>query len=364
VEVLTRGGQRFAVLKAGEIFGEVALLDQLPRTATVRTFEPTTLLRIERGLLLELLSRTDPVIRHLLELLLVRFRARSADPDTPTGGEQQPLVQGEDHAAATLTLQLSHDLAHALENGQLALAYQPLVSLKDRSLVGFEALIRWQHPLIGCILPAKLIRLAEKTGQISAVGLWVLQRAIRDWPELRAYCRNGGFISVNLSGQELAKPDIVVTIENLLASAGMPPQELKVELTETALIDDVTGVVEVLRALAQKGIAIALDDFGTCYSGFDYLKLLPISGLKIDKSFVLELDSSTRSRELVQTSLQLARSLGLQAIAEGVETAAIAAELAELGCDIAQGFYFARPMSLQAIPQWHHDALSLGRLAA
>ncbi len=365
VEVLAKDGQRIAVMRAGEIFGEIALLDQMPRTATVRTLEPTTLLRIERELVQELLKRTDPVIRHLLVLLLERFRNRSGVHRVISATPEQD--ESGDMEAAMLTLILAQDLTFALENGQLELAYQPLVSLNEHNLVGFEALIRWQHPLLGSILPTKLISLAEKTGLIRPLGLWVLQRAVRDWPTLRSYCRatagTPAFISVNLSGAELANPQIVDTIDDLLTAAGMSPQELKVELTETAIIEDMETVGVVLGQLAKKGVAVALDDFGTGYSSFDYLKTLPVSCVKIDKSFIQELSSSARSREIVQSSLQLAKSLGLQSIAEGIEDENTANLLATMGCDIAQGYLYSMPLSLQAILQWVDESRKLGRLA-
>jgi EAL domain-containing protein (putative c-di-GMP-specific phosphodiesterase class I) len=366
VEVLAKGGQRVAILKTGEIFGEVALLDQLPRTAAVRTLEPTTLLRIERDHVRELLKRADPVIRHLLELLLERFRFRSGYLETfVEGSERDPQSDSE---AAMLTLVLARDLTHALESGQLELAYQPLVSLSRHSLVGFEALIRWQHPLLGSIMPTKLIGLAEKTGLIRPLGLWVLQRAIRDWPVLRDYCQVPSdipiFVSVNLSGAELSNPVIVETIADYFSVAHMSPRELKVELTETAIIEDLESVGAALRKLSAMGVTIALDDFGTGYSSFDYLKMLPISCIKIDKSFIQDAKGSPRSREIVHTSLQLARSLGLMTIAEGIEDESTSALLADLGCDIAQGYFYSLPMSLQDIPNWLYESRTLGRLTS
>ena len=364
VEVLSREGVRIAVLNAGEIFGEIALLDQLPRTATVLTLTPSTLLRIERPHVQALLQRTDPVIRHLLMLLLERFRNRS--------GHEQALdahhAAAADSDAANLTLMLAQDLTHAMSNGLLELAYQPLVSLPEHTLIGFEALIRWQHPLLGSVMPTKLISLAEKTGLIRPLGLWVLQRAIADWPTLRGYCQtdtlNTAFISVNLSPGELGNPEIVESIARFLDEGAIPPHELQIELTESAVIEDLPSAKDVLQKLAATGISIALDDFGTGYASFDYLNTLPISCLKIDQSFIQEVLVSPRRREIVQTSVNLARSLGLLSIAEGIEDENTSKLLAELGCRIAQGYFYARPLSLQAIPKWLEEARLLGRISS
>ncbi len=226
--------------------------------------------------------------------------------------------------------------------------------------------MRWRHPLLGDITPTRLIALAEKTGLIRPLGLWVLQRALRDWPTLRTICQASthgpAFISVNLSAYELTNPQIAGIIENQLSAAGVPPQELKIELTETALVEDLDALGTSLAMLSARGVGIALDDFGTGYSSFEYLKSLPIDCLKIDRAFVGEVKSFPRRREIVQSSLQLAQTLGLATIAEGIEDEETARHLEQLGCDFTQGYFFSLPLSLHAIPQWHAEALRLGRL--
>ncbi len=386
IEVLSQSGRAIAVIKAGEIFGEVALLDQLPRTATLRTLEPTALLRIDRSHVQELLKRTDPVIRHLLTLLLERFRYRSAnsilrtgnlltplmdrlrprnEDDTPPQSSQQICWHEGDAAATNLTLILAQDLVQAMKNGQLTLAYQPLLSLPDRKLLGFEALIRWYHPILGSIAPTKLIPLAEKTGMIQALGLWVLNRAITDWPALRQHCEPSvkQFISINLSAPELASAELAITIDQLLATANIPHDQLQLELVETTLIEDMSTVSACLDNLTARGIRIALDDFGTGYASFEYLSSLPISCLKIDQAFIRDAANNSRRREVVQTAINLAHSLGMTTIGEGIEDEATAELLSELGCDVAQGYFFGRPMPKENISDWVKESRASGRLA-
>jgi len=364
VEVLAAGVRRIATLEAGALFGEVALLDHQPRTATVRTLEPTVLVCIDRGHVDELLKRTDPVIRHLLTLLLERFRSSHPGTLTAAGPAQQP----DDRDAALRTLMLTRDLSHALAHEQLELFYQPLVGFADRQLVGFEALVRWRHPTLGMIMPMEFIGLAEKTGLIHQLGFWVLQRAIADWASLRRFCQAGGglppFVSVNLSAAELGDPHIVDTIREQLAAKGMIPHELKIELTETVIIEDRATVGGVLEKLSALGIAVALDDFGTGYAGLDYLKTLPISCLKIDKTFVQEMATSLRSHEIVQSAINLAWALGLSTIAEGIEDEDTARRLDDMGCTVAQGYYFARPMPADSVESWLAEARGCGHLRA
>jgi EAL domain-containing protein (putative c-di-GMP-specific phosphodiesterase class I) len=363
IEVLGRSGKQLAILRAGEIVGEITQLDQRPRPATIRTLETTVLLRIDRKHVDELLKRTDPVIRHLLTLLLERFRHRSdgTEPGEPSSR------QATDLATTNLTLMMAQDLGYAMHNGQLSLAYQPLISLPEQRLLGFEALIRWQHPILGNISPAKLIPLAEKTGMTEALGQWVLTQGIGDWPTLRQYCHRtpspAPFISINLSAPELANPAIVETIDRLLAANRMQASELQLELIETTLIDDMPAVSGNLNQLTARGIGIALDDFGTGYASFEYLSTLPISCLKIDQAFILNATHDKRRREIVQMAINLARSLGMSTIGEGIEDEATGQLLAELGCNFAQGYFFGRPMALAAIPDWLSEARALGRLA-
>lgn len=368
VEVLAGVGpqqRRIAILTQGAMFGEVALLDRQPRTAAVRTLVPTRLIRIDRSHVNELLLRSDSVIQYLMHLLLARFRsthdaaglkqrqaAGSSNPD-PDSNTSEAL---DLHKAAVRTLSLAQNLSDAIDRQQLELFYQPLLAFNGLAVVGFEALIRWRHPTLGLISPMEFIPLAEKTGLIHRIGQWVLQRGVADWAELRPYCLGGTepdpFLSINLSAPELAGGDIVQSVQTCLQRHGTDPRELHIELTETIIIQNMDVVAATLHELRALGVGIALDDFGTGYAGLDYLQSLPFTCLKIDKTFVQQLNHSERSLHIIKAALELARSIGLSTIAEGIEDAEIGSQLAALGCSHAQGYFFGKPMPKEQVGAW------------
>jgi EAL domain-containing protein (putative c-di-GMP-specific phosphodiesterase class I)/CRP-like cAMP-binding protein len=366
VEVLVGTGgdmRRVAVLAEGAMFGEVALLDRQPRTATVRALVPTVLVRIDRTHVEELLQRSDPVIQYLLRILLERFRSQQTGPSSQNPEDVQtpqvpPQVSaGLDlHAAAVRTLSLAHDLSDAIDGNQLTLYYQPIIRLSDTSLAGYESLVRWQHPTLGIVSPDEFIPLAEKTGLIHRIGQWVLNRACRDWQALRGHCVQfedaHPFVSVNLSAPELCSPNIVKSIEECLAKNNMPAHELRIELTETIVISSLEAVSNALEKLRALEVGIALDDFGTGYAGLDYLQSLPFSSIKIDKTFVQQMHTSQRSFQIIKAALELSNPLGLSTVAEGIEDDTTATALAALGCTYGQGYFFGRPMPLTNIAQW------------
>ena len=260
----------------------IALLERLAQTASVRTLVPTRLICIDRSHVEELLSRSDPVIQSLLGLLLARSRTRH---DLHAGlasavllgtPNQTPQASTEDlHLAAVRTLSLAQDLSNAAKVNQFELFYQPPLALDGLVITGYEALIRWRHPMLGLINPAKFIPLAGKTGLIHKIGQWVLHRAIADWAELRPFCRNNAhlqpYVSVNLSAPELASPGIVESIRVRLIQYNMVPSELRIELTETVIIQNMDAVSSAVQQLRNLGTSVALDDIGTGNAGLDHL---------------------------------------------------------------------------------------------
>ena len=239
-----------------------------------------------------------------------------------------------------------HSLHRALERRELKLYYQPVVEVRAQRAVGVEALLRWDHPDQGLVAPQRFIPVAEESGLIIPIGAWVLHEACR---QLRRWQTNRfgavqGAVEVNLSARQVDDPEIVATVEHILAETGLAPSDLTLEITESALMSDAASALEVLRALKALGVTLAIDDFGTGYSSLSYLQRFPLDILKIDKTFVDELGTSAGASEIVAAVIKLAHALGLQVVAEGVECESQLAELDRLDCDFAQGYLFSRPV--------------------
>jgi diguanylate cyclase (GGDEF)-like protein/PAS domain S-box-containing protein len=247
------------------------------------------------------------------------------------------------HAQALTRLQTETDLQRALQRGELALVYQPIVSLGTGRIVGVEALCRWMHPERGVIEPAGFIPTAEETGVIVQLGGWVLREACRQVAEWRAELGVRIAVSVNLSARQIAHPGLVDTVRAALAETGLKPRHLKLEITESALLES-DAAEPVLRELCELGVEMQMDDFGTGYSSLSALHRLPIRALKVDRTFVGRIGEGGAPSQLVRTIVLMARGLDLAVIAEGVETEAQLAELREMGCDYAQGYLIARPL--------------------
>ena len=248
-------------------------------------------------------------------------------------------------------LLIENDLRRAIERDELHVAYQPVVALHDSSIVGFEALLRWEHPQRGAIPPAEFIPVAEENGLIDRIGRWVLERACRQaagWSLSRPDSAPIG-ISVNLSPAQLANRGFSATVAEVLASSGLEPACLSLEITESVLLEDPTAIADTLLGVKQLGVRIVLDDFGTGYSSLGYLSRLPLDALKVDRSFIGALGASSAGSAITEAIIAMARALSLQVVGEGTETSAQVGELRRLGCDLAQGYFFSPPISAAEI---------------
>jgi len=252
-------------------------------------------------------------------------------------------------AAAIDALDQENLLREAMARGQFVLHYQPQLDMRDGRITGVEALIRWNHPTRGLVFPLDFIGFAEKRGLIAAIGRWVLEQACR---QMKAW-HDAGFarvpVAVNLSAIEFRQRDLVPAMAAVLQASGLAPQFLEVELTESALIDQGSFIGEQLQALKALGVRLAIDDFGTGYSSLAYLKRFPIDRLKIDRSFVQDTPADADDVAIITAILQMARSLKLATVAEGVETVEQQALLRSLGCGDFQGFLVSRPIAAEAM---------------
>jgi len=238
-------------------------------------------------------------------------------------------------------------LRFALERNEFSIAYQPLYSL-NRQLRGFEALLRWKHSELGLVGPDQFIPVAEETGLIVAIGEWVLAEACRQAVEWNAASETPLKMFVNTSRVQLDRPDFTDTIARVLARSHLAAELLELEVTESWIITDPQAAAERLRCLRDLGIGISIDDFGTGHSSFSCLQLLPVNTIKIDKSFIARLDGTTTGSAIVRTIVALAEQLGLQTVAEGVETGLQFDELQGTHCGLLQGYLLAKPLTPEA----------------
>lgn len=357
--VVEQGVERRVLLMCkGEMFGEVALIDHQPRTATVRATEKVVLVPVRRKLVEELLEKSDPILRHLLLVVLERFRGKQNKFSEPVAATKISQEQSTRRSAlkgeATQKLSLAHGITRALTNKEFQLYYQPICNLLDGRIAGFEALIRWHHPTDGVIPPDDFLWLAEQTGQIREIGLWTVERACSDWPTLKQYTDyESPFVSVNLSATQLTSETLVDDIKTIIARHNMPAAHLKLELTETVMVERPEIAQQILDKLVELGSSLALDDYGTGHSGLDHLQRYPVGTLKIDRAFVAPLLESAQSVEIVRSSIDLAHLLGMDVVAEGIETREISEKLLEMKCDFGQGWLFGRPVALQDLALSH-----------
>jgi diguanylate cyclase len=257
------------------------------------------------------------------------------------------------HSPKRLTLM--SELRNTIKRNELELFYQARVSIQTGQLLGAEALVRWNHPTHGVISPDEFIPLAEHTRTIKHVTLWVLQRAFRtcaDWHKQGIDIK----ISVNLSSRDLNDPELPDLIAGVAASAAIKPEWIMLEITEGSVMNDPESSLEIIERLHRMGYQFSIDNFGTGYSSLAYLRKMPLTGLKIDKSFVMNIMNNENDATIVKAIINLAHNLGLQVTAEGVESKEIMAKLKDYGCDIAQGYYLNKPLSVTDFKQWINDS--------
>ncbi len=253
------------------------------------------------------------------------------------------------HQRAVTLLQLETDLRVALEQEQFCVYYQPIIGLDNMKLFGFEALVRWNHPKRGLVPPNEFIPVSEDTGLVIPLTLWILRKSCEHLVEWQRRCPSNKdlVVSVNLSGKHFAQKDLVEQVEKILTETGMNPACLKLELTESAMMDNAERVISMLKQLRALGVKLSIDDFGTGYSSLSYLHRFPIDTLKVDRSFVSAMEDGSENGEIVRTVIALAKTLRLDVIAEGIETIHQLHQLRILGCEYGQGYLFSRPVPLE-----------------
>lgn len=350
-----RDGRRHVLAEVGpgSLIGEMALLDSGTRTASVRALEASSLHRLERDHLEEHLHTADPLVRHMLELLIGRYRdvVRRLDGIArPQGLSTVGGVSGARYRSLAIQrLRVEQDLKEALSRDQFVLHYQPIMRLGDQAVAGFEALIRWLHPVRGLVSPDDFIPAAEESGLIAEMGHWVIRTAVAALAQMDIHSGSSAeplFMAVNLSGRQFADPQLVSVLRDALAEHRIAPDRLRLEITESSLLDRIDEAAGLMRQCTDLGMKLAVDDFGTGYSALSYLYRLPVSSVKLARPFIDDLAQYPESAKIIGAMSKLARELQMDIMAEGIEQAQQAATVRALGVDYGQGFHYAAALPL------------------
>jgi EAL domain-containing protein (putative c-di-GMP-specific phosphodiesterase class I) len=268
-----------------------------------------------------------------------------------SGGGRHEIFDSSMHASVMAQLKLEADLKLAVEREEFCIHYQPIVSLGNNCITGFEALVRWQHAERGLVLPDDFIPLAEDTGLIMPIGQWVLHEACRQVRQWQQHFRRNDLplsVNVNLSAKQFSQADLVGQIGSVLEQTGLEARSLKLEITESAVMEKAEAATRMFGQLRDLGVKLHIDDFGTGYSSLSYLHRFPVDVLKIDRSFVSRMGPDDENSEIVQTIVQLAHNLGMEVTAEGVETYEQLSKLHALSCEYGQGYFFSKPVDSEA----------------
>ena len=350
--MIEKDGTDFTIAKlgAGEIIGEMSMIDDAPRSADVVATTETELIVIQRSRFIKPLTSADPMMNLILRVVLTRFRnaqnrysGLNVNPDTPNGSLE------EIRELAFQRIHDERDLLRGLEAQEFEMHYQPIIWLDSGKLAGFEALMRWRKNDGSFVSPGQFIPLAENTGLIVELGRFALETSMRDHRLFADAFGNAfaddpaPFMSTNVSGLQLSNLDEIDRIGAIIHASGIDLSQVKLEITETLMVENPDHAAEALRKLKALGISLAIDDFGTVYSSLSYLHMFPLDTLKIDQTFVNSMDETENSRRIVHSIVGLAQALEMKIVAEGIETEKQMMRLRELGCDFGQGYLFARP---------------------
>jgi diguanylate cyclase len=339
----------------GDIIGEMAIVDRIPRSASVRAIDDCVVLPITAVQLERRMANADPITRMVLNVVLNRFRATLSNMGGGPASVGSPFFLHDPALvnAAAAELRMERDIDDALNRDEIGPHYQPIVRLTDGKLVGFEALARWKHPVRGFIPPLVFVPIMEAIGRSADLTLHCMQRVSRDLPVLMTSALSNIknvdrlHVSLNVSAHDLGDETLIEQLAGIADRAGISTGDVYLELTESGLVRTRDGATSALDKACNRGFGVAIDDFGTGYSSMASVRTTPASILKIDRSFVHDLGEGSINLTIVMNILQLAASLGMRVVAEGIESAADARVLQKLGCDFGQGFAFGRARPIE-----------------
>ncbi|AZZ37092.1 hypothetical protein CIK05_09905 [Bdellovibrio sp. qaytius] len=336
-----------AQIKKGEIFGEMSLIDSLPRSASVKATEDTVLNVVTKDQLIERFHGSDQLVQLLLKVMMNRVRKNNSSLSQASQGLEDMAGHDDAMLDGFENLKFENRLQEALNNQEFEMFYQPIINMQNSMIVGCEALIRWKDPVIGYIQPDKFIDFLENSSLMVSVGQWIFERCFQDFQKIKTVFGDDFIMSINVSGRQFAHPDFLIDLEKLTWKHKVAPKNIKLEVTERVMMNGVVAI-EILDQCKNKGFHISIDDFGTGYSSLQYLSQMPVSYLKIDKSFVSKINADPKTLAVVKSMVFMAQALGMDIIAEGVETIDEREALLQLGAYFAQGWLYSKalPMDL------------------
>lgn len=345
------------ILGEGEIFGEMALIDNQNRSASVRALEDVRLGIVTKQQVLERVSTADKVVQLLMRVLLKRLRRKNIN--TP-GGTKISDVEfdnsgaGDDGTQTALDqIKLENQIFQAFQNKEFELFYQPIVNLKTKQINGCEALLRWNSPQHGLVSPNLFIDVIENSSMVIPIGHWIINQALKDLRTIQDQLRlnkkekmaDDFMMSINISGRQFTHSDFVNNLEDLREKHDLQPKNIKLEMTERIMMDGAIAL-DALKQCHDQGYAISIDDFGTGFSSLQYLTQMPISFLKIDRCFVMKILNDPKSKAVVSSIIHLAHAMDIEIIAEGIENNEESLVLETLGARFGQGYLFSKPVDL------------------
>lgn len=343
-----------SILGEGEIFGEMSLIDNMPRSASVRALEDVRLAIVTKQQVLERVSTADKVVQLLMRVLLKRLRNRNSHLTFAGTNSQDLELENDPTAQSALDkIRLENQIFQAFQNKEFELFYQPIVNLKNKKITGCEALLRWNSPQLGLVSPNLFIDIIENSSMVIPIGHWIINQALKDLSQIKAYLEKNGhqkmsedfMMSINISGRQFTHSDFINNLEDLREKHQLTTHNIKLEITERIMMDGALAI-ESLNQCKSMGYAISIDDFGTGFSGLQYLTQMPISFLKIDRSFVMKILSDPKSKAVVSSIIHLAHAMDIEVIAEGIEHSEESLVLETLGARYGQGYLFSKPVDI------------------
>jgi EAL domain-containing protein (putative c-di-GMP-specific phosphodiesterase class I) len=352
--------QVIATRGAGTIIGEMALIDKKRRTASIRAIDDCTMIKITETDFQRRLSASDPIMKMFTKVILGRYRdmiARVSVFDEHAAHSKTEDMERQITKVGTAIdhLKTANEFKHAIHNDELMLHYQPIIDLKTKQVKGFEALMRWMHPEKGFMPPNLFIPIAEDNGLIVEASDWAIRESAMALRRLKSASPTLGdnvFMSVNFTAIDMLHPEFLSKLLSVCADTKTQPHEIKIEMTERLLMNNPEKVQTMLQSCREAGFKIAIDDFGTGYSSLSYLHHYPIDTLKIDRSFVIQMTKDQSALNLVKGIINLAKSLNMELIAEGIEEECEEVLLLESNCEMAQGYKYSKPQAEDRLIEW------------